>query len=82
MVIKFSKILLKKENLILSLDWKKYKPYPYKDNTLSDPKYIKDRAKLFAENGNGWWWGDGWWNGHYETQMEYNRRKRKEKENG
>jgi len=37
-------------------DWRQQKSvYPYK--SLDDPKYIKDRAELFNENGNGWWWG-------------------------
>lgn len=26
---------------------------------LDDPKYIKDRNKLFEENGNGWWFFAG-----------------------
>tara|TARA_R100000951_G_scaffold4861_1_gene5547 strand:+ start:365 stop:529 length:165 start_codon:yes stop_codon:yes gene_type:complete len=40
-------------------DWRKQpkKRFPYKDT--EDPKYIKDRNKLFAENGNGWWWWQG-----------------------
>jgi len=40
-------------------DWKKRpsKGFPYKDT--DDPKYIKDRNKLFAESGNGWWWYQG-----------------------
>ena len=29
---------------------------PYKDDVLNDKKYLKDRAELFRENGNGWWW--------------------------
>ena len=43
------------------------------------PQYIKDKDELFAEHGNGWWWGDGWWNGQTETPMAYHRRKRKER---
>ena len=30
--------------------------YPYSTHTLSDPKYIKDRDKLFEKNGYGWWY--------------------------
>ena len=61
------------------LDWK----FPYRDyglyGTLTDPEYIKSKNKIFAKNGNGWWWGDGWWNGCDETPMAYHRRKRKER---
>ena len=56
-------------------DWK----YPYKNGKyrcLSDPKYIKDRDEFFAKNGNGWWWGDGWWNGHYDTVADRQRKYR------
>ena len=31
--------------------------FPYK--SLKDPKYIKDRNKVFRKNGNGWWLGTG-----------------------
>ena len=31
--------------------------YPYRG--ISDPKYKKDRKKLFMENGNGWWYLQG-----------------------
>ena len=31
--------------------------FPYEG--INDPKYIKDRNELFAENGNGWWWYQG-----------------------
>ncbi len=27
--------------------------------SITDPQYIKDRNKLFKENGNGWWWYQG-----------------------
>ena len=38
-------------------DWKNKKGgWPYKDNPLEDPEYIRDRNALFKENGNGWWW--------------------------
>jgi len=33
------------------------KGFPYKG--IDDPKYLKDRAKLFAKSGNGWWWWQG-----------------------
>ena len=32
------------------------KGFPYKDDPLTDEKYLKDRAELFHEHGNGWWW--------------------------
>ncbi len=40
-------------------DWRKCRKggFPYKSN--DDPKYLKDRAELFASNGNGWWWWQG-----------------------
>ena len=63
------------------LDWKDWIPYPYKGYTLTDPQYIKDRDKLFAEHGNGWWWGDGWWNGKHTSSMEKQSKYREEKEN-
>jgi hypothetical protein len=65
----------------VSLDWKHWGnfPFPYKNNTLSDPQYIKDKEELFAKHGNGWWWGDGWWNGKFETPMERQQRYRREK---
>ena len=31
--------------------------YPYRGFT--DPKYIKEKRKLFMENGNGWWYLQG-----------------------
>ena len=37
-------------------DWKNKKTWPYKDDILNDPKYIRDRNDFFKENGNGWWW--------------------------
>ena len=37
-------------------DWKK--GWQYKGDT-DDPQYLKDRSKLFKENGNGWWWYEG-----------------------
>jgi|TARA_R100000234_G_scaffold118690_1_gene99680 hypothetical protein len=36
-------------------DWQYKKEWQYKG--ITDPEYIKDRDKLFKENGNGWWWG-------------------------
>ena len=32
------------------------KGFPYKDDPTTDEKYLKDRAELFREHGNGWWW--------------------------
>ena len=62
-------------------NWKDWIPYPYKGHTLSNPQYIKDKDELFAKNGNGWWCNDGkGWEMHYETSMEYHKRKRKERE--
>jgi|TARA_R110000751_G_scaffold83005_1_gene166842 hypothetical protein len=29
--------------------------WPYKEDALKDPNWIKDRDKLFREGGNGWW---------------------------
>lgn len=39
-------------------DWKNKKRWKYKGGQYPtrDPEYIKDRKKLFKENGNGWWW--------------------------
>ena len=39
-------------------DWRNKKEWKYKGgkNPLADPQYVKDRNKLFNENGNGWWW--------------------------
>ena len=40
-------------------DWKDYPSitWPYTgDDPLTNKKYLKDRSKLFAEAGNGWWW--------------------------
>jgi len=37
-----------------SLDWKQWhKGWPYRD--INDPKYLRDRNKLFKSNGHGWW---------------------------
>tara|TARA_Y100000593_G_C4323006_1_gene344950 strand:- start:10012 stop:10173 length:162 start_codon:yes stop_codon:yes gene_type:complete len=39
-------------------DWKnKPSGWPFKGDAPNDPDYIKERNKLFNENGNGWWWG-------------------------
>ena len=32
------------------------KGFPYKDDPTTDEKYLKDRAELFRDHGNGWWW--------------------------
>ncbi len=40
-----------------SLEWRKVKDVPrFNWNSTTDPKYLKDRAKFFKENGNGWWY--------------------------
>jgi len=37
-------------------DWRKCNTgWPYKEDALEDPDWIKDRNKLFNEGGNGWW---------------------------
>ena len=42
-----------------SKDWKEWESgWKYKGG-IRDPQYIKDRNKLFKENGNGWWWYQG-----------------------
>jgi len=41
-------------------DWKNLKnkeSWPYKG--LDDPKYIKDKKRIFKMNGNGWWYLQG-----------------------
>ena len=58
-----------------TIDW----VFPYKVHIFTDPQYIKDRDKLFAKNGSGWWWGDGVWNGKHESSMERQRRYREGK---
>ena len=58
-------------------DWRNHIgwEFPYKGHTMSNPQYIKDKAKLFAENGNGWWCNDGTgWNMDEETPAEKMRR--------
>lgn len=41
-------------------DWRKSPKgrFPY-TGTIDNKKYLKDRAELFAESGNGWWWWQG-----------------------
>ena len=42
-------------------NWKNQRTYHWKykgkNNPCSDPRYVRDRKKFFAKNGNGWWWG-------------------------
>jgi len=46
--------MLKVKKVVRSLDWKQWhKGWPYKG--LNDPKYLRDRLKLFKSNGHGWW---------------------------
>ena len=40
-------------------DWKNNKRGWQYDGDIDDPKYLEDRAKLFKENGNGWWYYHG-----------------------
>jgi len=35
---------------------KHLKGWQYKEDAPHDVKYLKDRRKLFALSGNGWWW--------------------------
>ena len=40
-------------------DWKSraiLRGWPYEGDAPWDKQYQKDRAELFAESGNGWWW--------------------------
>ena len=41
-------------------DWRKNPrgEFPYTGD-VNNKKYLKDRAELFAKNGNGWWWLQG-----------------------
>jgi len=54
--------LIKKEKRMGNEDdWQKTKHkrnFPY-TGTISNKKYLKDRAELFAKSGNGWWWWQG-----------------------
>ena len=46
----------KKQNL----PWRQQKRgFPYKEDLLTNKKYLKDRTELFREHGNGWWWIPG-----------------------
>ena len=29
--------------------------FPYTDPVWEDKQYLRDRSKLFRDNGNGWW---------------------------
>ena len=47
-----------KRKLSADYDWKnKPSRWPFKGDAPNSPDYIKERSKLFGENGNGWWWG-------------------------
>ena len=38
-------------------DWKyNDRGWPYKTDAPKNRQWNKDRKKLFAEHGNGWWW--------------------------
>ena len=48
-----------RNNVSRNLDWQDWKKgWQYKGD-IDDPQYLKDRDKLFKENGNGWWWYEG-----------------------
>ena len=49
---------MKKKHNRKLYDWKDYPSinWPYSGDPLTNKKYLKDRSKLFAEAGNGWWW--------------------------
>ena len=48
-----------RNNVSRNLDWQDWKKgWQYKGD-IDDPQYLKDRSKLFKENGNGWWWYEG-----------------------
>ena len=48
-----------RNNVSRNLDWQDWtKGWQYKGD-IDDPQYLKDRDKLFKENGNGWWWYEG-----------------------
>ena len=57
-----------------SKDWKDWgSGWKYKGD-IKDPQYIKDRNKLFKENGNGWWWYQGF---HIWKHSAINKQKNK-----
>ena len=61
------------------LDWRAWKKgWKYKGDT-DDPQYLKDRSKLFKENGNGWWWYEGF---HAWKESRTKLRERRAKLNG
>jgi hypothetical protein len=67
----------------MSIDWRKkiHVPYPYKGNVLTDPQYREDRKAIEIKHGNGWWCNDGkGWEMYPETNVEYQKRRRKERE--
>ena len=54
------------------------KGWPYKGDAPDDPEYLKDRNKVFKENGNGWWWYQGF---HVWKESFNKMKKRKQEEN-
>ena len=49
----------KNEHRSYAWDWKNNKRgWPY-NRCIDDPKYLEDRANLFKDNGNGWWYYQG-----------------------
>ncbi len=60
-------------------NWKKCpkKGFPY--TGIDDPKYLKERNELFAENGNGWWWFQGASQQQRYGQNDFKKRRLKRK---
>ena len=48
-----------RNNVSRNLDWQDWKKGWQYNGDIDDPQYLKDRDKLFKENGNGWWWYEG-----------------------
>tara|TARA_R110000824_G_scaffold65022_1_gene169702 strand:- start:14779 stop:14964 length:186 start_codon:yes stop_codon:yes gene_type:complete len=48
---------MNKRPYYVEIPWRKQRRgFPYGDNPLTNEKYLEDRAELFRENGNGWWY--------------------------
>ena len=60
-------------------DWKCYPrtSWPYTGD-INNKKYLKDRAELFAEAGNGWWWYTG--TKYLKFHMDAIKKEREEKD--
>ena len=60
--------MAKEEHRSKHYDWRSNilkRGWPYTGG-IENKKYLKDRSKLFAVSGNGWWWG---WT-HYNCPIE------------